>query len=517
MKENNLYDKPKNAPSRKKNGWKYFLCLFAGFSMGVAGTVGGAVYATTRVSTGQIMTAFGQDPNAVLSQKYQEQSLYTFVLSMVNGETDFSTLSGIREVTPMVDSVIDMASVYLEKYTGVTLSADEIITLQLSDIPDFLITKVKREAKIAVLLDINEDSDPLLQMLAFHKNEDGSYDYDSPRELSEFTETTDENGETVGVSTETIISEIIADVTVGDVMEVHEGDLLYEFKDTKISELEDTIRNTPIKKLINFNENTPAILRALGDYTLNTIAQGIANLTVMDVYGADAYGDMNPIIQALFYSKITDLSDTVKNLPLSTFIFGGDDIPYALACIMNKTKIDEETGEERPYTIAELSECYRELTIGDILDYSNPNISGNRIFSSIDPNTLLDDLADAFNNITLGNLFHDDIYDNGTVRPIWEYLLHNPDTDADLKSNASDEEKYSGLALKLGDDFNVLINNMKRNTATATIRELYNHELLELDDPSVLNKHLIGDTKLVGEYTYSEFINRIANSGLLVD
>lgn len=517
MKENNLYEKPKKVPSNKRNGWKYFLCLFAGFTMGVVGSVGGVVYATTRISTGQIMSAFGQDPNAVLSEKYQNQSLYTFVLSMVRGEADFTTLDGIRQVTPLVDSVVDKVGVYLEKYTGVTLTTDDIVSLQLEEIPTFLITKVKKEAKIAVLLDINEDSDPLLKMLAFHRNEDGSYDYDSPRELSEFTEpTTSEGGSVIG-GTESIISEIISEVTVGEVMDVKEGDLLYEFKDTKISDLEEEVKNTPINKLIKFDENTPNILRALGNYTFNTLAEGIKNLTVMDIFGMDAYNDQNQIIQALFFSKITDLSDAVKTLPLSTFVGVGEDIPYALQRILNKTKVDPETGEARPYTISELAECYRCLTVGDLVDYNNPDIKNNKLLSSIDQNTLLEDLPNAFNNITLGNAFHDDIYENGKIRTMWEYLLHNPDTDASIDSDATDEEKYSGLNLKLNEDFNILLDNMKKNTMTSTIRELYQHGLIDLKDPSVLDKHVIGDTKKLGDYTYSEFINRIANSGLLVD
>ena len=49
------------------------------------------------------------------------------------------------------------------------------------------------------------------------------------------------------------------------------------------------------------------------------------------------------------------------------------------------------------------------------------------------------------------------------------------------------------------------------------MRELYNHGLLDVTDPSIFDKKIIGDTKCLGDYTYKEFLDKIAASGILVD
>ena len=510
MALNDLYISPR----KKHYGWRYLACLLSGLFLGVGGTVGGIVYATTCVSTGQLISAFGQDPNTIVKEKYQNESLFTFALSMASGDIDFTSIKGLDNLTPFVGELTDTLSSTFNKYLGVTFTTDEILVLDLEQVPDFLFTKVKKEAKIAVILDINENSDPLLQLLAFHKNEDGTFNYDDPRPLSEFSG--DNSGEG-GDSTGGIFDEIISDAKVEDVLDIQEGDFLYNFKDCKVSELEETIKNTPLNQLITITEDDSAILRFLATYTFNNISEGIAKMSVSDVFG-DQIDNLNPIIKALFDCRILDLGTEINSLPLSSFIDSNKDIPFALRSVLNKTKIDPETGEERPYYISEITECYENLVIGDIIDYSSDAIKNNKFIKYIPENTRIEDIPNAFNNLTIGQVFHDDIFkEDGTMKPMWEYLLHNPDTDLPVGSIADLEQIYSGLTLKLSGEFETLLNNISKNTEVATMRELYNHGLLDVTDPSIFDKKIIGDTKCLGDYTYKEFLDKIAASGILVD
>ena len=86
--------------------WKVLIALFLGIIVGIASVVGGVAAVGAFVTTGEIITMTGADPNNILTEKYQIMTALDIVMEAVGGNIKIESLGDIAEITPMIDTYI---------------------------------------------------------------------------------------------------------------------------------------------------------------------------------------------------------------------------------------------------------------------------------------------------------------------------------------------------------------------------------------------------------------------------
>ena len=122
-------------------------------------------------------------------------------------------------------------------------------------------------------------------------------------------------------------------------------------------------------------------------------------------------------------------------------------------------------------------------------------------------NSTINDLPDAVSNLTVGQVFEDDIYEDGTLKGQWKYLLTE-------KDSGTFRDDY-----KIATDMNKLLDNMTANIHKASLSQLVADEVIAVEDENVLNTPLrtsIGgstitlDADTLGVLTASELLDYVA-------
>ena len=106
------------------------------------------------------------------------------------------------------------------------------------------------------------------------------------------------------------------------------------------------------------------------------------------------------------------------------------------------------------------------LTVNEVL---GSDLSLHKILKHLG-DTLISDMPTAINELTVGQVFAQDIYENGKngeVTPLWEYLLKDEDGNVNPDS------------YKLGDGLDALTSNMTRNIQGATLETLVKDDIVE--------------------------------------
>lgn len=99
------------------------------------------------------------------------------------------------------------------------------------------------------------------------------------------------------------------------------------------------------------------------------------------------------------------------------------------------------------------------------------------------------DLSTDISNLTFGDLFEDEIYnDAGEVQAVWKYLLK--DTRETIEGEANPKKGEVRTDYKLFGDMNTLVNNMTANMQTATLGELHADGIIALTNSDFLTTQL---------------------------
>ena len=122
------------------------------------------------------------------------------------------------------------------------------------------------------------------------------------------------------------------------------------------------------------------------------------------------------------------------------------------------------------------------LTASDIL---GDDINNNKILRHL-ANTPLDQLSNAITKLTFGQVFAEEIYENGTLKGVWKYML--------MKDGEDMANEYTVLG-----DMNTMLDNMIYNVNHATLGDLDADGILDIQD-SVLTRELITQ---IGTETFS--------------
>ncbi len=99
------------------------------------------------------------------------------------------------------------------------------------------------------------------------------------------------------------------------------------------------------------------------------------------------------------------------------------------------------------------------------------------------------DLSTDIANLTFGDLFEDEIYDDaGEVQAVWKYLLKDTRKTIGVNDEKNPKEGEVHTDYKLFGDMNTLVNNMTANMQTAKLSDLNKDGIIALEDTSFLEK-----------------------------
>lgn len=132
------------------------------------------------------------------------------------------------------------------------------------------------------------------------------------------------------------------------------------------------------------------------------------------------------------------------------------------------TTLGDLSGDHNP-----LSDFQKHLSLADVLGESS--IEDHKIFKNL-KDTKIADIPDATKNLTVKDIFYDDITKTGTEgneipTGTWKYLLKKDGT------NGTQHEDYN-WDLKILDGMNALMENMQRNIHNATLKELSDDNII---------------------------------------
>lgn len=294
------------------------------------------------------------------------------------------------------------------------------------------------------------------------------------------------------------MNETISDLKIKDVMKT-EGTIFEKPKiaNTRVenaSGLFDTIKSeVTLGEVITINSGSTKILRTLKDTKLDQIGTKVDNLLFADVVD---YYEKEPS-DGKYYSD----PGCTKVLPqiLTTFI-------------------------DNNVEIKNMTSAIDDLTISDVL---SPDQRSDRYLSHIPDDTRIADIGSAVNNLSLIDVFEDQIFDtSGNLISTWKYLLIES-TETWIPGNPHKDtlpfEGYNCKTYKVG-ELTKLKDNMTNNMTRASLNELQRDGIVDLnngkawDDPTGFLAKTItvpftppaGKTTF-GELTLKEFSDMIAS------
>lgn len=406
-----------NAP-RKKMWWRYLLMWFSGVFSAflIVGVV--ALILSTSFTSGEVLTMFGVNVNAVLQPYYQGMSILKLATTLPT--LKYETLGDIYKITPMVKDVFESTiNPILEKEMYFQYDWEEICTKPFKlpvearedhsvdpneDLPSYLGRAIKEGVYLKDF--ITGDVPTLVDLFLYPKDEHGEFDYDDPYCLMDYISASGD-----------FFNNIINSIKVKDFIDNPTGDPLLDYiGGWSINDFDDEhINGLSVGLFIN-PDTTDLLMKELSTWTVadlkagtkfNSLSLGlfldqtstdpfiqeISTWTVADLKEGSKIDDLainlfldqtstDPIIVKLGGLKIKDLKDedTIKDLfmtlKLEEIITVSSSTPQILVTLINKD-----------YTINDLltNNLYDDLTVGDIFD-----VSENRLLEALQGASLSD-------------------------------------------------------------------------------------------------------------------------------
>lgn len=499
---NKKQPEPKKEEKKKHYWWKYLLCIFSGFILCIGTIAGGLVIATSAVKTGDLIKMTGNKPEDVLTEEYRNQSLFQLITSLASGQVSFESLDGIAKLTPMVDSLLASINDTIEENLHFRFDEEQFKNLKYDEIPQFIFDAIFDNVTIAKMVGVSEDSSKIMKYFLLHQNPDGSFDFDHPYTIREFTEAGFVDNLLSGAklsdlfdTSDSKVMEALGDLTLSDlenqdkIMEklesikisdimseedINANPLLTALANKTIGDLKDpdTIKNLKISELLSAEDIAGSkLLEALKDKTIDDLTkqETVESIKLSDILDTST----SPILTALSEKTIGDLKDpnTIKNLKIEE-LFSAEDLAGSklLTALKDKT-IDDLTKQE----------TIENLKLNQIL--SDDDIANSTLLSSLADKTI-SELADddTINNLTILELFGEDAVNGSRL-----LTAIKDNTFADLKDDAT--IKALTLYDIFGDDVNnsPIMKALKDSTIDsltdpATIEGLKISELFSQDD-----------------------------------
>ena len=301
--------------------FKGLLIFLGGAVVGVGGTVGGVYIAASTMSLSGTAKLFGADLSSALKEDYANLTITEFIKKV--SSKDLSTLGGISEITPMVDEFYNNLDSQLKESLKITLNKDTIYSTKFENLGGYLVQYIKDNAPLGGVLNLDSSSNPALLYLAYPKKDDGSYDFDKPRVISD-------------LSAEGFLDNLLDNATLGDLLTIDSSDTtIYALRDTKINELEDGIQDLELQEVVEISVTSPLILQNLAETKVGELPSAIGNLTLGDVI--EINDSSSKILKSLAGTKVDQIGGKIDTLKLGEMIEIGSTSPLILQNLENST------------------------------------------------------------------------------------------------------------------------------------------------------------------------------------
>lgn len=422
------------------------------------------------------------------------------------------------------------------------------------------------DAKIGDLFDVGTNPDAILYKLKDKKINE----VNNTIKLGEILTIDDTSSLVLVALKDTPINELstkIETLKLEEVMKIDETDpntskvlIALKNKNATLSNINDIIKSLTLNDMIDINDSSAPVLKALASETLDTLDSKITTLKLGEVIEIDETNpDTSPILIALKNVTINakDISDAIKTLSLENLLNLDSSSPAILWALKDKTILDltQETINQiglgqiftseqisgskildslvkKGATIGNIGEILNSLTIEDVITvdetsslllqslasttlqnlgtkinnltisnvFSAEEIAANAFLSALPPDTLLSNMGNAINDLSFVAVFKDEVYKPGTteLKGTWSFLLDDPHNASDTPA---DYKLTSASMAKM-------ILNFQENLKISNLFKLCDNSFLDVER-SVLEKKIIGDTKAIGNYTISEFISKL--------
>lgn len=488
-------------PKKKHYWWRYLLFSLLGFFVAIGTIVGGGYAVAARVPMKKYISLFGGDPNKIITETYQDDSLITIITKFVDGTISVSTLGGIASFTPLVDNLYNSINSSIQSNLGVGLNKEELYAQSFSNMGDYIFTYFKQNATLADFLKIQDPTSQskVIQYLCYKKDAEGNLDYTAKRTLDEVM---------AGLSDNSLLN----DAKLGELLDIKEDSKLYKFKDITLGEFtndfDEKIKEMKISDLVDIDITDPNCNPFLKSLVVNEVKVGELSdylnnrLRIADIIQDT---DGSKIIQSLIDKNplVGDIGKTVQAMTISEVI----DIDESSAKILQSMK---------DWKISELASKFNSLKVSDI--FTQEEIEYNKFLSSIPSDTLITDLGEAIENCKIVDIFENEIWGleehtTANIQDEWRYLL--------LHSLDDSSEAYRSYTVS--DSMETMIDNMKYNIMNTSINRLLEDEMISVDDTiktGLLTKKSMNENtneeflnptgRLYGELTVSDFITRLS-------
>lgn len=458
------------------------LALLLAFLFGMLAVVGGLLGGGyfLAVTPSRNLLNFLKLNEGLLTEEYLNKSVIDIVTDVRNDinsltEPQNISLSTFSKYSPVVDKMVDSIVGQVSAY-GISVDKTTLSTTPLGGLAFYLMDDVIMTAQLGEMLSLNAESEPFMIALCYGtegSNEEGG-DYqvvDGQIVMNEGKE-----ARTLGAlvsEANTIINsmplESILDAgidsaavilalcygTEGVNYTVDENGGITMLTDPltgkpypvrKVEDLtgnSDLIQNVTIGDVTTIDENTTGILLAIKDWTLNDLsdASRIESLRLSQVVTIDE--NSAPILKAMQDWRISDMTnaDMVDSLTLGQIIEITKDSAPLLRSIADTP-------------IGDLSATIDTLRLCDILDAEA--IEGNKILRNLKMSSL-DTLADDIQNLTVAQVFGDELYsyldmsDKGTKGMTYSDLIGGYNHLADPNSDTAGTNTLRPEAIRADD------------------------------------------------------------------
>ena len=411
------------------------LALLLAFLFGMLAVVGGLLGGGyfLAVTPSRNLLNFLKLNEGLLTEEYLDKSVIDIVTDVRNDinsltEPQNISLSTFSKYSPVVDKMVDSIVEQVSAY-GISVDKTTLSTTPLGGLAFYLMDDVIMTAQLGGMLSVNAESEPFMIALCYGtegSNEEGG-DYqvvDGQIVMNEgkaarrggglFSEAITiidsmplESILDAGIDSAAVILALCYG-TEGVNYTVDENGGITMLTDPltgkpypvrKVEDLtgnSDLIQNVTIGDVITIDENTTGILLAIKDWTLNDLsdASRIESLRLSQVVTIDE--NSAPILKAMQDWRISDMTDAdmVDSLTLGQIIEITQDSAPLLKSVADTP-------------IGDLSATIDTLRLCDILD--KEAIEGNKILRNLKMSSL-DTLADDIQNLTVAQVFGDELY-----------------------------------------------------------------------------------------------------------
>ena len=150
------------------------------------------------------------------------------------------------------------------------------------------------------------------------------------------------------------------------------------------------------------------------------------------------------------------------------------------------------------------------LTVSEVMDESS--ITNNKFLKHV-KDTVISDLPNAIEKLTIQQVFEEEIFENGSVKGEWWYMLHN---EADCVAAGHTDPHTCTCVSDYGlKEMNTLIDNMKNNIHLSTLDKLAADGMLTFGN-GMLNSEVFTEIK-VSDTTTLDVIVRVPQNGIWVE